>query len=235
MPYSLRPEAKLKRPARYNETGDLDFSDSPEPKSGNRDSVIDLDEFSLSDTLTADPSTPEPSSFTTDALHLSQTPPSKMDISGVPRSAIPSTIGIPNPPKSRKMANVKYVKKRRREDTPPESKRARRTNKAAQRVAASLEDEPSPALSAPRPSAFPSLAGNAPPLPSATVEYTKHGLRELMEAIVDEDDERVRKIKRQFAVEYEVGTGFWYEDLRNSWPPKMEEPAVCHFQLTRLL
>ncbi|KAG9195141.1 cytosolic phospholipase A2 [Alternaria panax] len=206
MPYKLRPEAKLKRPARYdNESDDGDFRESSVPRSGNRDSVIDLDGFSPSDTSTAKPSAPESSSFTLDAPQFSQKPP---------------------PSKSRNMTDVNNVKKPNGEGAPPESKSARRPNKTARRGPTLLEDEPSPSLSAPGSSAFPSLTGSAPPSPSAAKESTKHGLRELLDAIDNEDHERVRKIKGQFAAKYEAGASPWYDNLKRFWPPTKSHPVL---------
>ncbi|KAL1795943.1 hypothetical protein ACET3X_006167 [Alternaria dauci] len=218
MPYKLRPEAKLKRPIRYEQSDGLDRGDPPGPRSENQDSVIGSDGSLLPESLTANPSALDPSSVTTGAPHPSQDPPLEKDTSEFSCAASPNTSDPPGPPESQKMANVKYVKGPSREDAPPESKRARRSNKTAKRVATPLVDEPSPAFSASRPSAFPSLTGNAPPLPSAATQFTKHGLRELVEAMDNGDDERAQKIRHQFAAKYEAGTSSWYSELKRVWP-----------------
>ncbi|CAN9363769.1 unnamed protein product [Alternaria alternata] len=206
MPYELRPEAKLKRPARYDESDDSDLSGSPEPKSENRDSVIDSQVSPPPNTLTATPGAPNPLILPTGAPHLSPNPSPEKDKPEVPRATIPNTSDPRRPLKSCGMAHIKYVKKPSRENASPETKRARHFNKTAKRIATSLEDGPSPAFSAPRPAAFPSLTDNAPPSLPVAIELTKHGMRELVEAMDAEDYERVRKIKRQFAAKYEADT-----------------------------
>ncbi|CAN9174716.1 unnamed protein product [Alternaria alternata] len=218
MPYELRPEAKLKRPARYDESDDSDLSGSPEPKSENRDSVIDSQVSPPPNTLTATPGAPKPLILPTGAPHLSPNPSPEKDKPEVPRATIPNTSDPRGPLKSRGMAHVKYVKKPSRENASPETKRARHFNKTAKRIATSLEDGHSPAFSAPRPAAFPSLTDNAPPSLPVAIELTKHGMRELVEAMDAEDYERVRKIKRQFAAKYEADTSVWYDSLRKNWP-----------------
>ncbi|RYO69628.1 hypothetical protein AA0113_g4028 [Alternaria arborescens] len=191
MPYELRPEAKLKRPARYDESDDSDLSGSPEPRSESRDSVIDSQVSPPPNTLTATPGAPNPLTLPTGAPHLSQNPSPEKDKPEVPRATIPNTSDPRRPLKSRGMAHVKHVKKPSRENASPETKRARHFNKTAKRVATPLEDGPSPAFSAPRPAAFPSLTDNAPPSPPVAIELTKHGMRELAEAMDAEDYERV--------------------------------------------
>ncbi|KAB2104577.1 hypothetical protein AG0111_0g6535 [Alternaria gaisen] len=191
MPYELRPEAKLKRPARYDESDDSDLSGSPEPRSESRDSVIDSKVSPPPNTLTVTPGAPNPLTLPTGAPHLSQNPSPEKDKPEVPRATIPNTSDTWRPLKSRGMAHVKYVKKPSRENASPETKRARHFNKTAKRVATPLEDGPSPAFSAPRPAAFPSLTDNAPPSPPVAIELTKHGMRELVEAMDAEDYERV--------------------------------------------
>jgi hypothetical protein len=132
------------------------------------------------------------------------------------------------------MAHVKYVKKPSRENASPETKRARHFNKTAKRIATSLEDGHSPAFSAPRPAAFPSLTDNAPPSLPVAIELTKHGMRELVEAMDAEDYERVRKIKRQFAAKYEADTSVWYDSLRKNWPTAVTFPTAWHSQSKHL-
>ncbi|CAN9407653.1 unnamed protein product [Alternaria alternata] len=218
MPYELRPEAKLKRPARYDESDDSDLSSPPEPRSENGDSVIDSQVSPPPNTLTATPGAPNPLTLPTGAPHLSPNPSPEKDKPEVPRATIPNTSDPRGPLKSRGMAHVKYVKKPSRENASPETKRARHFNKTAKRIATSLEDGPSPAFSAPRPAAFPSLTDNAPPSLPVAIELTKHGMRELVEAMDAEDYERVQKIKRQFAAKYEADTSVWYDSLRKNWP-----------------
>src|ERR1051325_4863391 len=91
MPYELRPEAKLKRPARYDESDDSDLSGSPEPKSENRDSVIDSQVSPPPNTLTATPGAPKPLILPTGAPHLSPNPSPEKDKPEVPRATIPNT------------------------------------------------------------------------------------------------------------------------------------------------
>ncbi|CAN9347870.1 unnamed protein product [Alternaria alternata] len=231
MPYELRPEAKLKRPARYDESDDSDLSGSPEPKSENRDSVIDSQVSPPPNTLTATPGAPKPLILPTGAPHLSPNPSPEKDKPEVPRATIPNTSDPRGPLKSRGMAHVKYVKKPSRENASPETKRARHFNKTAKRIATSLEDGHSPAFSAPRPAAFPSLTDNAPPSLPVAIELTKHGMRELVEAMDAEDYERVRKIKRQFAAKYEADTSVWYDSLRKNWPTAVTFPTVTFEEL----
>ncbi|CAN9365929.1 unnamed protein product [Alternaria sp. RS040] len=231
MPYELRPETKLKRPARYDESDDSDLSSPPEPRSENGDSVIDSQVSPPPNTLTAIPGAPNPLTLPTDAPHLSQNPSPDRDKPEVSRATILNTSDPQRSLKSRGMAHVKYVKKPNRENASPETKRARHFNKTAKRVATPLEDGPSPAFSLPRPAAFPSLTGNAPPSPPAAIEFTKHGIRELVEAMDAEDYERVRKIKRQFAAKYEVDTSIWYDSLRKNWPTAVTFPTVTFEEL----
>jgi hypothetical protein len=155
------------------------------------------------------------------------------------RVALAGASNPSNTPETRKMANVKYVKKRPRDqeqpDAPPVRDRAGRT-RPSQRATAP-DTEPEPTFSSSKPAAFPSLSANAPPSPSppAVMTFSGHGMVELMDAMETNDDGRVGSIKRHFDHEYEAGTSPWYADLRSRWDPNTQDSPVRPVRFFKLI
>jgi hypothetical protein len=232
MPYTLRPEAKLKRPARYRQTTEEESSTPPEPDSSDQDfsgQDAATQGLSRSNNSATNPNPSGPSSFTINAPHFSSDSPPLFDMSTPPRAAFLGAINPPSPQETRKMAHIKYVKKRTRVEeqprAPPARDRGARPSRASQRASAPTP-EPEPTIIPNRPAAFPSLPANAPPSPPADVTLSGHSMSELMEAMETDDTEQVKMIKDYFSHQYKEGTSSWYADLRRRWDPDMEDSTV---------
>lgn len=235
MPYSLRDLAKLKRPARYRHTTDEE-STTPEPTSSDQGTdVSDQDAETYSqgllrtNTAAANPDPSNSSSFTTDAVHFTQNSLSPPFMSNASHAAPTSASNLPNPQESRKMANIKYVKKRSADGQQPQVAPARdlamRPSRTSQRAAAPTS-EPESTHVPRKPAAFPSLPANAPPLAPMDPTFSGHGVRELMAAMETNDETRMEHIKDHFKIKYEAGTDPWYAALRRRWDPEMVDSKV---------
>ncbi|RMZ70023.1 hypothetical protein GMOD_00000056 [Pyrenophora seminiperda CCB06] len=139
----------------------------------------------------------------------------------------------------RSMARTKHVrqKKRARGEEPdervdsPARARAGRSTKNARDTENSESEIPPVNVLGQRAAAFPSLEVNAPPPPSTQMsDMEGHGMKELLEAIEETDDEddseRVLQIHTQFEQLYAASTEAYYVALRGRWSPNESDSTV---------
>jgi hypothetical protein len=212
MPYSFRPGHKLKRPARYGDEMDT----SPEPGSA------------AEDHHSPPPSSREPASFTS---HLTATALTTSSTVAYNQNPAPMR-DVGNSSDRSKMANVKFIKTRKRpvsdaqkedrDNTPPPRRPAGRPSKATRVAAPAVLPEghvTSPFMH-PKPAAFPSLPTVTAPSPSPAqviLDFSGNGMKELVEALEKGNAETVIAILRHFDGLYATGTEEWYESLRRRW------------------
>ena len=148
--------------------------------------------------------------------------------------------------KPSKMANVKFVKTKKRpraddaqpehlDDTPPPRRPAGRPRKAHRAVTAAAsapavlpEIELAVTFAHPKPAAFPSLPTDRPPSPAPTIadNFAGNGMREMMDALEKADKETVTAIQRHIDGLYATGTDKWYEELRGRWGKDESDTGV---------
>jgi hypothetical protein len=242
MSYSLRPGDKLKRPARYEDELDT----SPESGSASHDTVTDSHSSPSSAAQTIPPLRHVPARLL--SMHSSEfnVPPA---IAITPTSPAaqgpyptPPTRDTDNTKGRRKMANVKFIKKRTIADEQQEDehegipKPARRiggrpskvARAAAAAAATTSANDFTDTVAHPRlAAAFPSLSTNAPPSPSVfTGDFAGNAMKELMEALEKGNEDAVTAIKRHVDGLYAKGAEDWYKELRRQWAHDMIKTEV---------
>jgi hypothetical protein len=223
MSYSLRPSSKLKRPARYEDELDI----SPEPGS------------SIHDTVMESQSPPDPAAQTVISPARYLPGSSSAPFTVHPATSSAAAQGPPPTPAMRdadstkyrrKMANVRFIKKKavanehqenEREDIPGLSRRRSggRPSKVTRDAAAATAtaNDSTATVSQSRSAAFPSLSTNAPPSPPVIIgDFVGNSMKELMEALEESDEEAVTAFQQHVDGLYATGPE-WYKELRGRW------------------
>ncbi|RAR02046.1 FMI2 protein [Stemphylium lycopersici] len=217
MPYSLRPESSLKLPERYRQVDDEEDNHPPNPRPADNGTAIHTQESLLAgpEDLTSFANIyppPRPSSLTAQHPHFFQ--PARTDFVSTTNFTTPTNASSHRqPPERLNMANIKIVRAAPRRSEGEDrhhhelSSRSRsgRATKASQRNIA----PPTPTI--PKPAAFPSLPTNVPPSPQAHHQNPGHGMKELFEAMEDDDEERVTATKQYVDRMYQADTSECYQ------------------------
>ena len=232
MPYTLRPESKLKRPARFNSPSDDELDDTPDPRNQPGITHKAVPWFS---------SGPSAQSIFTSPFITSVRPGENIP-SVIPGSSLhPSTqsdlFG------SHDMARIKHIRKGpRNEDsdageTP--SVRRPRGRPATQPPQTVVHRSIFPSV---RPAAFPSLSTDIPPPESPPLIEDRHGVRAIMQARKKSDDQALERSMRQVADMYDNksfpehvdGTErIWYMGLKKRWGENESNAEVSRSIATR--
>ena len=232
MPYSLRPENSLKLPQRYRQADDGEDNNPPNPRPADNGTASHTQSSLLAgpENLTSSANIyppPRPSSLTTQHPRFSQ--PAGADFVSTTDLTTPTNVNSHRqPPERLNMANIKIVKAasrrsegedRHHHDLPSRSRTGRVTK-------ASLRNPAPPALTIPKPAAFPSLPTDVPPSPQTYAQNPGYSMKDLFEAMEDDDEERVTAIKQRVDRMYQSDTNEWYAELRGRWAPKQAETTV---------
>jgi hypothetical protein len=228
MPYTLRPESKLKRPARFNSPSDDEFDNTPDPRNQPGITHKAVPWFS---------SGPSSQSILTSPFITSVRLPSVTPGSSLHPSTQSDLFG------SHDMARIKHIRKgpRNEDSDAGEAPAVRRPRGRPATQPPQIVGQQSIFPSV-RPAAFPSLSTYIPEPESLPLIEDRHGLRAIMQARKKSDDKALERSMRQVADMYDNKSfpdhvdgreRIWYMGLKKRWGENESNAEVSLFIATR--